>query len=148
MVGDMNVLMNVGAVAAVGAGLLLGASASAAPIIYTTNLSGSAESPPNASPGSGDATVIVDSVTNSMRVEVSFTGLTADTTASHIHCCTAVPGAGTAGVATTTPTFPGFPLGVTSGTYDRTFDLTSATAYNPAFVTASGGSTAGAAATL
>src|SRR5439155_7138502 len=42
-------------------------------------------------------------------------------------------------VATTTPTFPGFPLGVTSGTYDNTFDLTLASSYNPAFVTAEGG---------
>ena len=33
-------------------------------------------------------------------------------------------------VATTLPTFPGFPAGVTSGTYDRTFDLTLATTYN------------------
>jgi len=42
-------------------------------------------------------------------------------------------------VATTTPTFPGFPLAVTSGTYDRTFDLTLPSSYNPAFVTAEGG---------
>jgi hypothetical protein len=38
-----------------------------------------------------------------------------------------------------TPSFAGFPLGVTSGTYDHTFDLTSASAYNDAFITASGG---------
>jgi len=42
-------------------------------------------------------------------------------------------------VATTTPTFLGFPLGVTSGTYDNTLDLTLASSYNPAFVTAEGG---------
>jgi hypothetical protein len=49
-----------------------------------------------------------------------------------------VAGAGTAGVATPTPSFPGFPLGVTSGSYDQLFDLTSAASYNPAFVTAQG----------
>jgi hypothetical protein len=38
-------------------------------------------------------------------------------------------------VATTTPTFPGFPLGVTSGSYDQTFNLTLASSYNPAFIT-------------
>jgi CHRD domain/PEP-CTERM motif len=51
-------------------------------------------------------------------------------------------------VATTTPTFTGFPSGVTSGTYDHIFDLTSATSYNPAFVTANGGIVANAEATL
>jgi hypothetical protein len=45
---------------------------------------------------------------------------------------------GNAGVATEVPTFSGFPLGVMSGTYDETFDLTSATSFNPAFVTAQG----------
>jgi hypothetical protein len=43
-------------------------------------------------------------------------------------------------VATTLPTFAGFPLGVTSGTYINTLDLTLASSYNPAFVTANGGS--------
>jgi hypothetical protein len=49
-----------------------------------------------------------------------------------------------AGVATAVPTFPGFPLGVTAGTYSNTFDLTQASTYNPAFVTAQGGTVAGA----
>ena len=62
------------------------------------------------------------------------------TTASHIHCCVAPPG--NAGVATTTPTFPGFPLGVTAGTYFHTFDMTAPASYNPAFVTANGGTAA------
>jgi hypothetical protein len=61
---------------------------------------------------------------------VRFSGLTGTTTASHIHACTAAPGTGTAGVATQTPSFTGFPLGVMSGTYDHTFDLTSPTSYN------------------
>src|SRR5207253_2130222 len=74
-------------------------------------------------------------ITNTMRVEVTFSGLLAPTTASHIHCCTALPGTGTAGVATTVPTFTGFPLGVTSGTYDHTFDMSLASSYNPAFIT-------------
>src|SRR5262249_10918988 len=48
----------------------------------------------------------------------------------------------------TTPTFTGFPLGVTSGTYDHTFDTLSASSYNPAYVTAHGGTAAGAEAAL
>ena len=55
---------------------------------------------------------------------------------------------GTVGVATPTPTFPAFPSGVTSGTYDTTFDMTLASSYNASFVTASGGTVAGAEAAL
>ena len=44
--------------------------------------------------------------------------------------------------ATTTPTFAGFPAGVTAGTYDVVLDLTQASSYNPSFVTANGGSLA------
>ena len=69
-----------------------------------------------------------------LRVEVSFSGLVGTTTAPHIHCCTASPLSGNAGVATLTPTFTGFPLGVTSGTYH----LTLSPSWNPAFVTAHG----------
>ena len=47
-------------------------------------------------------------------------------------------------VATAVPTFPGFPLGVTTGTYLQTFDLTVASTYNPAFITAHGGTVSGA----
>jgi hypothetical protein len=38
-------------------------------------------------------------------------------------------------VATTVPSFPGFPLGVTSGSYDHTFNLLDSGTYNPAFIT-------------
>jgi hypothetical protein len=115
---------------------------------YVASLSGLAESPPTGSPGTGFATVTVDSVLQSMRVEASFSGLLAGVTASHIHCCTAVPGTGTAGVATVTPTFTGFPSGVTSGTYDHNFDMALAGSFNAAFVTANGGTAAGAFNTL
>jgi hypothetical protein len=69
---------------------------------------------------------------------------------AHIHCCLAsLFAAGTnVGVATTVPAFPGFPLGVTSGTYDHVLDLTSASSYNPAFVTMQGGTVVAAEAAL
>lgn len=108
-------------------------------ITYIAELSGPAEAPPNASPGTGLATITLDLDLATMRVEVSFSGLTGNVTASHIHGPTATPFAGTAGVMTPTPTFPGFPSGVTSGSYDHTFDLTLASSYNAAFITASGG---------
>jgi hypothetical protein len=122
--------------------------ARAAVTSYTATLSGPNESPVNSSPGIGNAQVDIDGVAQTMRVQVSFVGLTGTTTASHIHAPTAIALSGTAGVATTTPTFTGFPLGVTAGVYDHTFDLTQATSYNPAFVTAQGGTVALAEAAL
>ena len=116
--------------------LATAAPAFAVTLVYTATLSGPNESPPNASPGTGSARVTFDLVANTMEVQVTFAGLVAGDTASHIHCCTAVAGTSTAGVATSTPTFTDFPSGVTSGTYDHTFDMTLATSYNPAFVTA------------
>ena len=109
---------------------------------FVKTLTGAQEVPPNASPGIGSALVTLDTATNMLTVNVSFAGLLSPTVASHIHCCTP-PGAN-AMVATVVPTFPGFPLGVTTGTYLQTFDLTLASTYNPAFITAHGGTVAGA----
>lgn len=115
-------------------------TAQADPVVLTTILSGSNEVPPNASAGVGTGTVTLDAATHMLTVSITFSGLTGTTTASHIHCCTG-PSAN-AMVATAVPTFPGFPLGVTSGTYIQTFDLTLASSYNPAFITAHGGTVA------
>jgi hypothetical protein len=124
--------------------ILLGfASASHASVTnYATTMSGAKEVPSNSSPGIGAATVVIDDVANTMSLHVTFSGLVGTTSAAHIHCCTAEPEAGNAGVATTVPSFAMFPLGVTSGTYDMTLDLLSASTYNPAFVTAAGGTLA------
>jgi hypothetical protein len=128
---------------AITASMLVTAPFSHATIIqYTADLNGSNESPANASSGIGSAIVTIDDVLNTMRVQVSFADLTGVTTAAHIHCCTATPLTGTVGVATTTPTFSGFPLGVTSGTYDNTLDMTLASSYNPSFITANGSTAA------
>ncbi|MFA5110010.1 MAG: CHRD domain-containing protein [Desulfobaccales bacterium] len=109
------------------------------PITYTANLYGPSESPPNASPGTGFAMVVIDTAAHTLSVHADFSGLLGTTTAAHIHAATALPLTGTAGVATQTPSFFGFPLGVTSGTYDNTFDLTLDSSWNPAFITAHGG---------
>jgi hypothetical protein len=113
----------------------LASNAGAVPVLFSTTLSGPNEAPPNASPGVGTALVTFDIAAHTMRVEATFSSLLGNVSASHIHCCTAVPLTGTAGVATTTPTFAGFPLGVTSGVYDNTLDMTLASSYNPAFIT-------------
>lgn len=123
---------------------------SAQATIYTFDafLSGPNESPANGSPGTGFALVNYDNTANTLQVQVLFAGLLGTTTASHIHAATAVPFTGTAGVATTTPTFAGFPLGVTSGSYSNVLNLTSASSYNPSYVSANGGTPASAQAAL
>jgi hypothetical protein len=127
---------------------MLATQASAAIFTYDATLLGSSEFPSNASPGTGFAEVIIDNALNTMRVEVTFSGLLGTATASHIHCCTTSPGTGNANIATTTPSFTGFPIGVTNGTYDHTFDMTLNSSYNSAFITANGGTPSGAFAAL
>jgi CHRD domain/PEP-CTERM motif len=131
------------------AGLLLAtiaAPAAAVDSVFKAELNGPSESPPNDSHGMGTATITINQGT--MHVHESFSGLSTGNTASHIHCCTTDPGIGTAGVATTIPTFTDFPSGVTAGTYDHTFDMLNASSYNPAFISGHGGTTAGAFAAL
>ncbi len=133
---------------------LLPPPTNAAPITYLSSLTGANEIPPSGSAGTGTATVIVDPALNTMHVDVAFSGLGSGTTASHIHCCVQSPPPALTGnllVATTTPTFTGFPLGVTSGEYHHDFDLLPGNAtdtYNQAFVTAEGSIAAAEAAFL
>jgi CHRD domain len=113
-------------------------SADAVPMGFFANLSGANEVPPIVSPGTGFGTVVLDPDAHTLQLDVTFSGLTSNTTAAHIHCCQ--PLGTNAGVATTLPAFEGFPLGVTSGTYSSpVFLLTEPLIYNPAFVTAQGG---------
>jgi len=113
-------------------------AAHAIPITFTTSLSGANEVPAVNTPGAGFATVFLDPTANTLQVNATFGGLTSPTVAAHIHCC--MPLGINAMVATTTPTFPDFPLGVTAGGYvSQVFDLTMLSSYNPAFVTAHGG---------
>lgn len=128
--------------------LLGGGAAQASPITYTAVLGGPAEVPPNASPGTGFATVVFDTVAHTMGVDVWFADLVGLTTASHIHAPTALPGVGTVGVATQVPTFVGFPTGMHAGTYSHIFDMTLASSFNPAYLTANGGSVLAAEAAL
>ena len=122
--------------------LMLSGMAKADQLVFTTTMTGAQEVPPSASPGIGSALVTIDTITNLMTVNVSFAGLVSPTAIAHMHCC-AAPG-GIAIPATTVPSFPGFPVGVTTGTYLQTFDLTLASTYNPAFIAANGGTVAGA----
>ncbi len=120
----------------------LSSGAQAMPMHFTAMLDGANQNPVNASSGTGTADVWIDWATNTMSVKVTFAGLSAPDTAAHIHCCIAAPG--NVGVATQLPYFPGFPLGVMSGSYNATFDMTMLTSYNPSFVAANGGTAMGA----
>jgi hypothetical protein len=125
-------------------GFALSANASA------TLLSWSGTLGPEAAGASGSGSVLLtfDTFTHDLSFDVSFSGLSAPTTIAHIHCCTAVPNAGTVGVAVDTPTLLGFPVGVTAGTYQNVFDLDNPLNFTPAFVTANGGTADGAIAAL
>jgi hypothetical protein len=130
------------------AAFAVGAPANATVHMFEATLSGAAEFVPNASPGTGDAFVTFDDVTHLLSVEMTFADLIGTTTASHIHAPTAEPREGNAGVATQVPFFVDFPLGVQAGSYAHVFDTTLASTWNPAFIAANGGTTAGAEAAL
>jgi hypothetical protein len=115
-------------------------SAQANLIRFHVNLSGANEVPPTPSAGTGFADLTLDTIAETLLGHIEFSGLSAPTTAAHVHCCLASPflTGVNVGVATVVPAFPGFPLGVTSGTDDFLLNLNSASAYNPAFVTLQG----------
>lgn len=96
--------------------------------------------------GTGRATLLISG--NIMTFSTFWSGLSGVTTVAHVHCCTAAPLVLPAPPATPVPSFPGFPTGVSAGTYNTTLDLSLASSWNPAFITASGGTTAGARAAL
>lgn len=114
--------------------------AKATPIVYTATLSGANEVPPTGSTATGSGTFTLNG--NSLMINLTFSGLTNPASAGHIHCC--------APVGTNAPVavpFAGLP-GATSGSYMNTVDLTLLSTYTAAFVTASGGTAAGAEAAL
>lgn len=89
--------------------------------------------------GSGSAVVTFDDVSHVLTYSGNFTGLSGTTTQSHFHCCTAEAFNGTTGIAVDTPSLTGFPLGVSSGSFNSSLDLDDPLNFTPAFLTASGG---------
>lgn len=119
--------------------------AEAASITFKANLAPEA---PGAS-GSGVVTVVYDDVARTLDIDTTFSGLFGTTTVAHIHCCTAIAGTGTVGVAVTPGTLPGFPVGVSAGSYATSIDLTLASNFTAGFLNNfGGGTTAGAEAAL
>jgi len=108
---------------------------------YTAILTGAQEAPRNSSPGLGAAIVQFDADTHVLQISATFAALMGDTTAAHIHCCTATPDEGVAGIATN---FAGFPLGVRDGIYSRSYNTSLTSLWSADFLSAHGGTTAGA----
>ena len=128
--------------------LCLSLNAQAAFHSFKTDLTGAAEAPPNLSPATGWSVVVYDDVMHTLAIHISFSGLVAPTTVAHIHAAGMLSPMGTAGVAVTPSTLPGFPAGVTSADYQHVVDLTDMASYTGAFLTANGGTTALAEAAL
>ncbi|MEF8700140.1 MAG: CHRD domain-containing protein [Candidatus Accumulibacter sp. UW26] len=116
---------------------LLSTLASASIITYTGAL---APEVPGAT-GTGHVSLIFDDTTNELSIDTTFSGLSGTTTVAHIHCCTAAPFTGTVGVAVTPGTLPGFPVGVSAGSYSTIVDLDLASSFTASFVTNFGGGT-------
>jgi CHRD domain len=147
----LKALIPIPALAMMAAALMLPVPAAHADVVNLfANLNGANDSTPSL--GTGSVQVVLNTTAQTLQLNVTFSGLMSPDNAAHIHCC--APLGTNVGVATTVPTFgalgpnPEFPLGVTSGTYDQTFDLSDSRFYNPAFVTANGGTVAGAEAVL
>jgi hypothetical protein len=118
-------------------GLLFSSLAQASPITFTASLAPEAAG----ATGSGSVWLEFDTDVHTLGINTEWSGLSGTTTVAHIHCCTAVPGIGTIGVAVTPTTLPGFPTGVTSGSYSIEIDLTASASYTGGFVTTFGGGT-------
>jgi hypothetical protein len=115
-----------------GAALAFAATPSAA-MTFTAMLDGMQEVPPNASPATGMGTIRI--VGDMMKVAITYSDLSSQLTVAHIHCC--APFGANAGVAVDLDKIP---LPVTlSGSFLRSFDLTSPMTYSASFLTASGG---------
>jgi hypothetical protein len=98
---------------------LLALNATAA-TVFNTTLLGSNEVPPTGSSGTGTGVFTLNDAQTTLEVNIAFSGLGTPDSAAHIHCCAPV-GANASVVLSFIPA--GFPLGVTSGTFDHVFTL-------------------------
>ncbi|GAB3460987.1 hypothetical protein GCM10027321_21140 [Massilia terrae] len=132
-------------VLALAAAAVAASSVQAAPVgdRFQAVAAGALESPPNASPGF--SLTEVDIAGAKLFVDSRFSELMSGTTAAHIHCCTTAAFTGNAEIAVP---FTGFPTDVKAGQFTGSVDLTKDTSFTAPFLTANGGTAAGAAAAL
>jgi hypothetical protein len=117
--------------------MLFSSAAFAAITEYRSTMSGPSEQPPNNSPGASISSVVYDDVAMTMSFTVPFIDLLAGTTVAHLHCCTPEP---LIGIAPPAIPFDDFPVGVRNGLYERLYNLADPATYDPAFLSAQGGS--------
>ena len=87
----------------------------------------------------GIASVIVKvNLDASINIRGEFFGLSGNTTAAHIHAVTSQANVLGSIPATTLPSLPGFPLGVTAGKFNVRLDIFNASTLNPGFIAANG----------
>ena len=139
----MKRVLSVLALAAASSAVAVPAGAAPNDPTYRAVSSGALESPPNASPGT--SLVTIDLGGKDMLVDLPVRDLDGTTTGAHIHCCTSTAFTGTAPVAVP---FQDFPMDVHAGTYSNAIPLGDAASYDPAFVSAHGGTAQGAASAL
>lgn len=119
--------------------LFAGSFLSAPAALYQYNVSFSDVGEANPSPGAtGTGTVFYDDVAKTLSLSGSFSGLLGPVTQSHIHV-SPTPFTGSGGIAVTSPSLPGFPTGITSGTYANTLNLTLASSFNSTYMANNGG---------
>lgn len=115
-------------------------SAPAATYQYTISLAPEAVG----ATGTGSGTADYDDVSHLLQLQATFSGLSGNVTATHLHGATLSPFTGTAGVAVGNPSLPGFPTGVMSGSYSNMLDLSLASTWNNTFLANNGGTPVGA----
>jgi hypothetical protein len=97
--------------------------------------------------GTGSAIARFNDMDNVFSYDVTFSGLSGNSTVAHFHCCTASPGTGTAGVAVNVPSLLGYPIGVTGASFSGLYDLDLAASFSASFINGSPGMTVDAART-
>lgn len=111
--------------------LLLGVPAiSQASTIFTAALSGSQETPPNASPATGFGTFVLNDAMTDLSFDITFSGLVAPSIAAHFHDAPA----GVAGPIVRGMTPAEFTPGLTSGTIIGDWLATDSQPLTPALV--------------
>lgn len=106
--------------ACLGSGTFMAAQAEAA-TLFTANLSGSQEAPPNASTATGFGSVLLNDAEDMIAVNLTFSGLTTPATLAHIHG-PALPGINAGVLFNFTSALP---PGATSGTIpEQVFTIT------------------------
>lgn len=118
--------------------LSLGLAAPAAAVTtFSTTLLGTNENPPVVSGGVGLGGLVLADDMNSFTVTIDYSGLSSAAVAGHVHCCSPIGSNAPVAIGFTVP-------GGVAGTIMGTYNLLDMSIYSGAFLSASGGTAAGA----